>query len=308
MRRSVPGVRGLAALAAVGSFAAAFAAAGCASDTPIVKNVPFVRGMLLAPPFPHGWRVADLTLPLDGTSPHVAHPRQFPFERMDLGPAEPGGPRTGAFTAMEHSGTHLAAPRTRRDSGATVDAFHDGDLLLPLVVIDVPSDAATEATVGDDVVRSEERAHGPIQKDAVVVLRTRAGPRAAAHAGWGPSAVKWLVKERGARVIGTDAPALSASSAQRDPAQQTAASNGAYSLVGLHALDSIPARGAWVVVAPLPIVGAAGAPARVVALVPPDAPEVDAPVFASGAADDGTDAAPTSTSSPTPAAPAPARP
>ncbi|MCE9635876.1 MAG: cyclase family protein [Planctomycetes bacterium] len=270
----------------------ALTASGCASDTPIVKNVPFVRGMLLAPPFPHGWRVADLTLPLDATSPHVLHPRQFPFERMDLPPSEPGDPHTGAFTAMEHSGTHLAAPRTRRESGDTLDAFHDGDLLLPLVVIDVPSDAATEATIGDDVIRSEEREHGTIPKDAVVVLRTRAGPRSEIHPGWGPSAVKWLIKDRGVRVVGTDATSLSSTSAARDPAQQTTASNGAFSLVGLHGLDSIPARGAWVVIGALPILGAAGAPARVVALVPPDSPEVDAPVTPSVGPQDAPTVAP----------------
>jgi kynurenine formamidase len=257
--------------------ALALAASGCSSDTPIVKDVPIVRELLPEPRFPHGWRIVDLTLRLDASAPHVAHPRQFPFERVELEPAVAGAPRTGQFTSMEHMGTHLAAPRTRADSGATIEQFGGADLLLPLVVIDVASDAATESSVGDDAVRADERTRGTIPQGAAIVLRTRAGARASAWAGWGPSAVKWLTKDRGARVLGTDARTLGASSAEKDAAQSAAAAAGAWSLVCLDALDTIPSRGAFLVIGALPIVGASGAPARVVALIPPDTAEVNAP-------------------------------
>jgi kynurenine formamidase len=251
--------------------------AGCRSDTPIVKDMPIVKGLLPAPPFPQGWRVVDLTLPLDATAPHLAHPRQFPFERVELGPAVKGAPRTGQFTAMEHMGTHLAAPRTRMDAGTTIDGFGGQDLLLPLAVIDVAADAASESNVGEDAVRADERARGAIPQGAAVVLRTRTGPRATVHAGWGPSSVKWLVKERGARVLGSDAPTLGSSAAERDTAQATAAAAGVWSVVSLDHLESVPCRGAFLVIGALPIVGASGAPARVIALVPPDAPPVAPP-------------------------------
>lgn len=247
------------------------ALAGCSSDTPIVRDVPLVRDVLPSPPFPQGWQVADLTMPLDASSPRLAHARQFPFERMEMPPAEKGAPRTGAFTAMEHMGTHLAAPRTREEAGATIDQFGAANLLLPVAVIDVPPGAASEAALSAETLKDDERAHGEIPTGAAVLLRTRAGPSVAAHAGLAGPAVRWLVKERDARVIGTDAPACDTSAAPRGPAQSVAASVGAWTLVNLRGLDALPARGAWIVIGALPIAGAAGAPARVVAFIPPEA-------------------------------------
>jgi kynurenine formamidase len=97
--------------------------------------------------------------------------------------------------------------------------------------------------------------------------------------------VKWLTKERGAKVIGTDAPTVGSSSSDRDPAQGAVATAGAWSLVCLDALDTLPPRGAWILIGALPIVGASGAPARVVALVPPDTTEVSAPATPAPPAD-----------------------
>jgi kynurenine formamidase len=72
--------------------------------------------------------------------------------------------------------------------------------------------------------------------------------------------------------VGSDAPSCDTSAAPRAPAQAVAASLGVCTLVNLRRLEHLPRRGAYVVVGALPIVGGAGAPARVVALVPPDAP------------------------------------
>lgn len=274
-RRPLPrphAVRGARSAALAVAAIAALALPACRSDTPIVRNVPLVRDVFPEPPFPQGWRVADLTLALDSTAPHIAHPQQFPFERMDLAPATKGSARTGGFTAMEHTGTHLAAPRTRNDAGATVERFGGDDLLLPLAVLDIPSDASSEAVMSVDMIKADERSYGDIPDGAVVVLRTRSGAADAVHPGWAGPAVRWLVKERRTRVVGTDAPAIDSSAAERAPAQGVAGSVGIWTLASLRHLDAVPHRGAYVVIGVLPIVSAAAAPARVVALVPPDAP------------------------------------
>jgi kynurenine formamidase len=263
-RRRIPRLVAACALAGL-----AGAVGGCTSDTPIVRDVPLVRDVFPAPPFPEGWRVVDLTLPLDVNAPHIEHPRQFPFERLDFAPAGRGLARTGAFTAMEHMGTYLAAPRTRDDAGATAERFGGSDLLLPLVIVDVPSDASSEAAITDAAVREDERTHGPVPPGAAVVLETRARPGDAAHPGWTGAAVRWLVKERGARVVGTDAAAVDPTSAAKSPAQAAAAALDAWTVAGLKGLADLPPRGAFLVIGSLPIVGGTGAPARVVALVPP---------------------------------------
>jgi kynurenine formamidase len=275
------------ALAAAVGASAALAAGACSSDTPIVSAVPLVNQVLPPPPFPQGWRTVDLTRPLDDTAPHVRHPRQFPFERIEFPPAERTAPRTGAITTMEHMGTHVAAPRTREPLGATVERLPAADLMVPLAVVDPPAGAATQFGMTVDALRDWERENGAIPPGAAVVLRTGSAGGDGSHAGWTGPAIRWLAAEREARFVGTDAPTLDPSGATRAPAQAVAAGVGAWGLVSLTALESVPRRGAFAVVGVLPVVGAAGAPARVVALVPPDAladaPPRPAPVTAPAA-------------------------
>jgi kynurenine formamidase len=263
MRRAVSSARGALLPAAL-----ALAASGaCSSHSPIVREVPLVRDVLPDPPFPEGWRAIDLTLPLDAAAPRASHPRQFPFERIELPPDAPGGARSGAFTAMEHMGTHLAAPRTRFDGGATVDTFGGTDLLLPVVVLDLPPNLAPDAPLPVEEIAADERDRGLFPRGAAILLRTRRP--AAPHSGFSVAGAR-LLGERRARIVGTDAPAIDASASKDGPAQQAAADAGVFLLANLRNLDELPPRGAWLVVGVLPVVGASGAPARVVALVPTD--------------------------------------
>lgn len=251
-------------LAALVVAAGALAAAGCRTPVEIVREVPIFKEVLPDPPFPEGWRVVDLTQRLDASAPHAAHPRAFPFERMDLAPAEPGGLRTGAITAMDQTGTHLTAPRARDPKGATVDTWGRADLLLPLVVIEAPEGTDT---VPAQVVLDDVRERGDLPARAVVVLRTPKGARRAAS--WSEDAARLLVRDMRAYVVGAEGIGLDADSETKAPAQAAVAAAGAWQLGGLRSLADLPMRGAFVVVGCLPVADGAGAPARVVALVPP---------------------------------------
>ena len=92
-------------------------------------------------PFPQGWDIVDLTRPLDWRAPALPHPDGFPFERIDLAPVKDSNRRTGGFTSLEQMGTHVAAPRARGGS-EDVASLVAADLVLPLVVVDVPSGGA----------------------------------------------------------------------------------------------------------------------------------------------------------------------
>lgn len=239
---------------------------GCRGPIEIVREVPIVGEVVADPPFPEGWRVVDLTRPLDAAAPRAQHPRQFPFERMDLPADRPGGIRTGAVTLMEHMGTHIAAPRSRVDDGNSMEMWRTMDHLLPLVVIDATPGADV---VSADAILAHEREHGTVPRGSAVLLRTRAGsPRAA---GWSGEAARMLVKERGVRLVGADGPQIDPAAAAVDgPAQTAVAEAGAWQLAGLASLAPLPPRGAYLVAAPLPVTGGTGAPARVIALVPSD--------------------------------------
>jgi kynurenine formamidase len=234
-------------------------------------------------PFPDGWTVIDLTRTLDRTAPFVPHAEAFPFERIEFKGARSAGWRTGAYSGLEHMGTHLAAPLARLPAGASVEQIAAGNLVAPLVIVDVPLAAQGGGVVTAADVAEDERQHGPIPPGAVVALRTGRGALASSDPmllarrpdgtltfpGWSDDAVRMLAIDRRARAIATDAMAIdSGANAALAPAQAAGSAAGVWFVAGLADLGRVPRRGATVVVGAIPIAGAAGAPARVLAFVP----------------------------------------
>lgn len=245
-------------------------------------GIPLV-GAEKVPAFPEDYTVVDLTRPLDRAAPFVPHAEAFPFERVEFkGPRETGW-RTGAYSGLEHMGTHVASPLARLPVGASVEKLSAPQLVAPLVVLDVPASAAGGGLVTAADVKAEELARGTIPPGAVVVLRTGRGAMSPADPallgrkpdgsmswpGWGDDAIRLLAVERRVRAIGTDCLAVdSGTNAPLAPAQSAGSAVGLWFVAGLADLAQIPPRGATIVVGVLPISGAAGAPARVFALVP----------------------------------------
>jgi kynurenine formamidase len=257
---------------------AALVALGACGSTgiPLVSSAP-------APVFPAGFAVVDVTRPLDKATPFVPHDGAFPFERLEfMGPRTTGW-RTGGFTCLDHMGTHVSAPLARLPVGSTVDVVPAAQLIGPLVVVDLPDSAKNGGVVTAADVQADERVHGQIPAGAIVVLRTGRGALAStdpallgktpdgscSFPGWGDDAVRLLAVERRVRAVGTDGPAIDCGAkATAAPAQSTGSVGGLWFVVGLADLSKLPARGATLFVGALPVVGAPGAPARVLALVP----------------------------------------
>jgi kynurenine formamidase len=236
------------------------------------------------PPFPDGWTVIDLTRTLDKSAPAVPHAQAFPFERVEFKSPREYGWRTGGFTSLEHMGTHVAAPLARLPGGDSAEKVAASELVLPLVVLDVPSSAADGGVVTAADVQADERAHGPVPPGSIVVLRTGRGAMSGSDPallgrrpdgslsfpGWGDDAVRLLAIERRVHAIGTDAMAIdSGANSLKAPAESAGSAVGLYFVAGLADLSRVPARGCVLVVGVLPIASAGGAPARVLALVPP---------------------------------------
>jgi kynurenine formamidase len=236
-----------------------------------------------AVPFPDGYTVIDLTRTLDRNAPFVPHADAFPFERIEFKAPRSSGWRTGAYSGLEHMGTHLAAPLARLPAGASVEQIAASKLVAPLVIVDVPLAAQGGGVVTAADVAEDERQHGPIPPGAVVALRTGRGALASSDPmllarrpdgtltfpGWSDDAVRMLAIERRARAIATDAMAIdSGANAVAAPAQAAGSAAGVWFVAGLGDLGRVPRRGATVVVGAIPIAGAAGAPARVLAFVP----------------------------------------
>jgi kynurenine formamidase len=236
-----------------------------------------------APAFPDGYSVVDLTRPLDESAPFVPHAEAFPFERVECKGPRTYGWRTGGFSCLDHMGTHVAAPLARLPVGSTVEKVQAGQLVGPLVVVDLPYSARPGGVVTSADIVADERVNGPVPAGAIVVLRTGRGAMAStdplllgkgadgslSFPGWGEDAVRLLAVERRVRAVGTDGPAIdSGANWSAAPAQSTGSVGGLWFVVGLADLSKLPARGATIVVGALPVVGAPGAPARVLAFVP----------------------------------------
>ena len=248
---------------------AATAAAGCAA-----KPAAAPRG-------PAGWRVVDLTWPLSSDVPTFEGKPTFASKVEKTVAAD--GYFLSTVTVEEHTGTHVDAPAHFAPGTAAVDQIPAEQLVGAAAVIDVTAAVAKnpDYTVTVDDLRAWEAKHGALGPRSIVLVHTGWAARWADPAryrnpdaqgvmhfpGVSIEAAKYLT-EHGVRGIGIDTlstdPGPSTTFAEH---KQFLAAGGVH-IENVAHLDQLPAAGATVVVAPLPVRGGSGAPARVLALIP----------------------------------------
>jgi kynurenine formamidase len=237
--------------------------------------------------------VVDLTSPLHAGTPILQLPPELgqtvPFQLEEISRYDDRGPAWywNNFRTGEHTGTHLDAPNhwvTGKDLD-DVSQIPPQRLIGPAVVIDKSAEAAKDPDYLLDIPDLEEwqEVNGPLPGRGWLLFRTGWSargddPRAFANAdergphtpGITPEAAAFLAVSDllgfGVETVGTDAgqafgfePAF--------PCHEAVLGAGKYGLTQLRNLDRLPARGAIVIAAPLPIVSGSGSPARVLALV-----------------------------------------
>ncbi|GAA2594920.1 cyclase family protein [Actinomadura fulvescens] len=238
--------------------------------------------------------VVDLTAPLSESTPILRLPEPFantvPFALRQISRYDDRGPAWywNDFTTGEHVGTHFDAPVhwvTGRD-GEDVSQVEPRRLVAPAVVLDASARAAADPdfVLEIDHVRAWEKANGPLPDGGWLFYRTgwdaRSGDADAflnadetgPHSpGISADCARWLAEETpiigiGVETVGTDAGAAHGFEPPF-PCHSYFLGAGKYGLTQLQNLARLPARGAVVLAAPLPIVGGSGSPARVLALV-----------------------------------------
>lgn len=235
-------------------------------------------------------RLVDLTHAV--TSDIPLFPGSRPFARTPATTYEDAGYASYQIEIGEHAGTHVDAPLHFVPAGDPVDALDPQRLYAPAVVVDVSSKVPES---GDYVVRRAdldawEKVHGPVPRGSLVILRTgwesrwkepgrylnldaRKIPR---FPGLSEEAARRIVA-RGAVGVGIDTLSLDPGSSSGFPAHRVLLGAGLYGIENLAGLPALPATGATVLVAPLKLAGGTGAPARVLAILPPASPGGDAP-------------------------------
>jgi kynurenine formamidase len=239
-------------------------------------------------------RVVDLThlivpsaAPASAPAPDAgapARPSQQPSFSMDaIRTYDKDKMNINRWTVVEHSGTHIDAPLHFTANGPSLDTIPVSDLVVPLVLIDISSRAASnpETAVMPDDIRAWEAAHGALPAGCCVIMNSgwsaRYGtPQANGRGADGQSHVpgfhidtaRMLMNERHVKGIGVDTSSLDQGSQARVyPVHNLWLPSGRWGLENLANLDQVPATGATLVVGAMKVKGATGGPARVMALV-----------------------------------------
>ena len=238
--------------------------------------------------------VVDLTATLSDATPIIQLPEPFVntpgFALHELSRYDDRGPAwyRNAFSSGEHVGTHFDAPVhwvTGRD-GLDVSQVPPTQLVARAVVIDKTAECAADPDFLLDVddVRAWEADHAPLPDGGWLLYRSGWDDRASDQQrflnaddtgphtpGLSVECARWLAEETailgiGVETVGTDA-GRAHSFEPPFPCHAFFLGNGKYGLTQLANLSRLPATGAVVIAAPLPIEGGSGSPCRVLALV-----------------------------------------
>ncbi|WP_432563590.1 cyclase family protein [Kineococcus sp. SYSU DK003] len=237
--------------------------------------------------------VIDLTAPLSPSTPVLQLPPPFantiPLSLEPVSDFDEAGPAWGwnNIHTGEHTGTHLDAPThwaTGR-SGRSVDQIPPARLVGPLAVLDVTEQvrADPDFLLEPGHLQEWETQNGPLPQGAWLLLRTGWSARGGSQETFlnadeqGPhtpgvsvAAAQWLaasgISGFGVETVGIDAGAAGGFEPPF-PAHHFLLGADKYGITQLQNLDRLPTSGALILVAPLPVVGGTGSPARVYAFV-----------------------------------------
>jgi kynurenine formamidase len=238
--------------------------------------------------------VVDLTARLSERTPVLQLPPPFAntqaFAKTEISRYDDRGPAWywNDFSTGEHVGTHFDAPVhwvTGRD-GLDVSQVPPAQLVASAVVLDMSAECAEDPDFVLQVehVRAWQAEHGTLPDGGWLLYRTGWDVRSHDQAaflnadatgphtpGISPECARWLAEETaviglGTETVGTDAGAAH-SFDPPFPCHSYFLGAGKYGLTQLQNLATLPATGAVLVAAPLPIVDGSGSPARVLALV-----------------------------------------
>jgi kynurenine formamidase len=235
------------------------------------------------------YRMVDLTHPYNARTLYWPNsPTTFELDTLSNGPT-PGGwfYASNAYSAPEHGGTHLDAPRHFFAGGQTAEQVPLERLIAPAVVIDVSARAAAnpDFLLSRADVLEFERRYGAIRPGTIVLLRTgwsRFYPARKAYFGddtpgdatklhfpsYGADAARLLVEERQVGAIGVDVASIDYGHSADFQVHRIAAARNVPGFENLTGLEALPPTGALVIALPMKIEGGSGGPLRVVALVP----------------------------------------
>ncbi|MEV4991657.1 cyclase family protein [Pseudarthrobacter sp. LMD1-1-1.1] len=240
--------------------------------------------------------LVDLTNKLTTSTPSLVLPEPFqsplPFALEEIAAYDDRGPvwKANDIHIGEHTGTHLDVPIhwvTGRD-GDDVSELPLNRLIGPAVVLDFTAQAAADPDFLIDIsdIKAWEEQYGTLPENGWALFRTgwdaysqdqerftNVDETGSHTPGFTADCARWLAEETTISGVGVETMGLDAGQAgtlePEMPMHYYLLGNNKYGVTSLQNLSKLPTKGAVVVVAPLPIVGGTGSPARVLAFVEP---------------------------------------
>lgn len=223
-------------------------------------------------------RFADLTHRLTRAFSFGQVPPRMTMEPVD-GSGKAAGMKLNRVSIIEHTGTHIDAPRHFSDTGASLGEIPLPDLIVPLAVIDMRERFAADhnaALEPADVERWEAR-YGRLPEGCCIAMWSGIDPLAdaperrvierIAGPGFSPDLGRMLLSQRSVKGIALDAMSLdTAPNMPTYPFHREWLHSGRWGLEGLTNLASVPPAGGVLVVGAAPMAQATGLPVRAIAL------------------------------------------
>jgi kynurenine formamidase len=239
--------------------------------------------------FPGG-KIVDLSHPFDAQTIYWPTEQQgFVLEPEQNGVTDKGYYyASNKFSAPEHGGTHIDAPRHFSASGNTLDQVPLEQLLGKAVLIDVTKqcDSNRDYLISVNDFNNWEKQYGQIPTGAIVLLRTgfakywpdrvkymgtdERGAEAVAKLhfpGLSPEAARWLTTNRSIKAIGLDTPSIDYGQSMLYESHQILFARNVPAFENLADLSALPAEGFVVIAMPMKIAGGSGGPLRIAAIV-----------------------------------------
>ncbi|SJM62086.1 cyclase family protein [Gulosibacter sp. 10] len=239
-------------------------------------------------------RIVDLTNTLQASTPVLRLPEPFEnlidFSLETVSEYDKPGPfwKHANIHTGEHIGTHIDAPVhwiSGRD-GHDVASIPPARLFGPAAVLDFSAEAEADNDFLLDVhhVEAWEAEHGAFEPGTWLLLRTgwdryadsqeafiNADENGSHTPGFTAECAEWLAGREELSGVGVETVGIDAGrGAELDPPfpmHYHLLGADKYGITSLQHLEQLPPKGAAIVVAPLPIVGGTGSPARVFALL-----------------------------------------
>ena len=226
-------------------------------------------------------KVVDLTHTLTENFPTFGRDRAVSLKQRST--FDRDGQSSFYVTLNEHAGTHIDAPFHFSPDGMTVDQIPVGQLVCPLVVIDVSSRAGRnpDTAVTPDDLKAWRARNGDFPPGCCVAMYSGWERRANSNRrfrnadedgvmhfpGFHGEAAKMLLEESSAVGLATDTLSIDIGASTRFEVHYTWLGAGRWGLEGVANLGELPSKGAIMIVGAPVWEGGSGGPSRVMALV-----------------------------------------